>query len=646
MKNIKFIYSTIAFFLGLIFMTVVSCDRDLSEDAELAGFPITAEVFIDGFSGGLEYFPFGDSKFSAFTVDNDVKYEGSASMRFDVPNFGDPEGAYAGAIFPDNSGRNLSGYDALTFWAKGSQAGTINEIGLGNDFGENKYTVTMQNLQLTTNWTKYIIPIPDPSKLKQEKGLFWYAEGPEDGKGYTFWIDELKYEKLGTIAQPRPAILGGVDDVQQSFIGANIIIGGLTQTFNLASGINKTVIPAPAYFTFSSSNPNVAVVDALGKVSIIGAGTTIITAALGNDDADGSLTIESLGDFVAAPIPTRDAANVISIFSDAYTNVPVDFYNGFFAPFQTTMGQNDITINGDNIIKYTELNFVASEFKNPTVNASEMTHLHIDVQIENELQFGDFIRIQLGDFGPNGAFDGGGDDSSGSVTFSSPTLVSGEWIGLDIPLADFSGLASTSNLAQLFFITDGTNPDLPGAITDILVDNMYFYKVPSSPTIAAPTPTASQANVISLFSDAYTDVMVDTWRTPWSAAATVLEDVTVDGNPVKKYGSLEFVGIETTSSTIDASGMTYIHLDTWSSTYTSFSIKLVDFGADGAFGGGDDSEYQLDFANPVVGEWVSWDIPLSDFTGLTSTGHIAQYILVAQPFEATDVFVDNMYFRN
>jgi hypothetical protein len=39
---------------------------------------------------------------------------------------------------------------------------------------------------------KVIIPIPDASKLTLEKGMFWYAEGPENGNGYTFWIDELK----------------------------------------------------------------------------------------------------------------------------------------------------------------------------------------------------------------------------------------------------------------------------------------------------------------------------------------------------------------------------------------------------------------------------------------------------------------------
>jgi hypothetical protein len=61
-------------------------------------------------------------------------------------------------------------FDALTFWAKGTQAGLINEIGFGQDFLENKYLVTT-NLQLTSNWKKYI-PIPDASKLRAEEDCF------------------------------------------------------------------------------------------------------------------------------------------------------------------------------------------------------------------------------------------------------------------------------------------------------------------------------------------------------------------------------------------------------------------------------------------------------------------------------------------
>jgi hypothetical protein len=452
---------------GILSLLSLSCERNLSGDVEFAKFPSTPEVFIDGFSGGLQYFPFGGSKLDAFTVDTDVRYSGTASMRFDVPNVGDPGGAFAGAIFPDNVGRDLSGYDALTFWAKASQSATINEIGFGNDFGENKFMVTMNNMRISTAWTKYVIPIPDPSRLVSEKGMFWYAEGPENNNGYSFWIDELKFEKLGTVAQPRPAIFAGQHETIETFIGTTITNPGLTQTFNLASGLNQTVSAAPAYFTFKSSNVDVARVSENGIISIVGPGTAEITAVLAGVRAQGSLSIQSLGDFVPAPIPTRDAANVISVFSDAYTNIPVDFYNGFFAPFQTTLGGADLTIDGDHIIRYTQLNFVATEFKNPTVNVSGMTHLHVDIQIPESIDPGDFISIELGDFGPDGAF-GGGDDSSGRVTFTNTSLSSNTWISLDIPLADF-GLANRNNLAQIFFISDAT-------ISNLLVDNMYFYK--------------------------------------------------------------------------------------------------------------------------------------------------------------------------
>jgi len=448
-------------------MATSSCERELSDDAELATYPSTAEVFIDGFSGGLAYSPFAGSKFDAFTVDANTFYAGTASMRFDVPNVGDPDGAFSGAIFPDAGGRNLTGYDALTFWARATKAATINEIGFGNDFGDNRYLVAKIGLRITTSWKKYTIPLPDPSKLDFELGMFWYSEGPENGDGYTFWIDELKFENLGTVAQPRPAIFNGQDEVAQTFIGSNVTVSGLTQTFNLETGLDETVSAAPAYFTFKSSDESVATVNEFGEVTVIGSGTTVITATLGGVRAGGSLTLESLGDFEPAPVPTRDAANVISVFSDAYNNVPVDFYNGFFAPFQTTNGGASLNINGDNIIQYTELNFVATEFKNPSIDASGMTHLHVDILIQEGIDPGDFIAVELGDFGPDNAF-GGNNDSSGRVTISSANLSSNTWISLDLEIADF-GLSNTSNMAQIFFISDAT-------ISSILVDNMYFYK--------------------------------------------------------------------------------------------------------------------------------------------------------------------------
>jgi hypothetical protein len=179
----------------------------------------------------------------------------------------------------------------------------------------------------------------------------------------------------------------------------------------------------------------------------------------------------------------------------------------------------------------------------------------------------------------------------------------------------------------------------------IYFDNITFNQAivtPTEPDAPAPTPTRAAADVISLFSDAYTDVTVDTWRTVWSAAN--LEEITISGNATKKYSNLDFVGIETVANQINATEMTHFHIDVWSPNFTLFGIKLVDFGPDGAFGGGDDKEHQVNFNSPAQGEWISLDIPLTDFTGLTTRAHMAQYILSGQPTGTTTIFIDNVYF--
>ena len=238
MKNIKFMYSRITLLTGLLFVITMSCERDISDEAEFATLSKTGEIFTDSPIGlGSDfYFPYLGSKATAWSVDENEGYESQASMRFDVPNANDPDGSYAGGIFRvEGSGRDLTEFDALTFWAKASQGVVIGEIGFGQDFGLNQYQVNDTNVSLSTNWVKYVIPIPDPSKLFDERGMFWYSAGTQNtgGLGYTFWIDELKFERLGTIGQPRPAILNGQDLVQDAFAGIDLEITGLTQTFNL-----------------------------------------------------------------------------------------------------------------------------------------------------------------------------------------------------------------------------------------------------------------------------------------------------------------------------------------------------------------------------------------------------------------------------
>ncbi len=196
-------------------LTHIGCERKLSDDAVLPSYATTAEIFTDNFIGlGSDfYLPFADAKPDVFSVDMNEGFESNASIRIDVPNNTDPTGTYAGAIFRvDGPGRNLSGYDALTFYVKASTGTKLGDAGYGIDYLGDKYMVSVQNINVGTNWTKVIIPIPDASKLINERGVFWFAAGTQatNGAGYTLWFDEIKFEQLGTVGVPTSTIMNGL----------------------------------------------------------------------------------------------------------------------------------------------------------------------------------------------------------------------------------------------------------------------------------------------------------------------------------------------------------------------------------------------------------------------------------------------------
>ena len=623
MKNTLISYLKKSFLLLLI-LSNVNCERDLSNDATVTTYPKTADVFIDSFVANLGYGAFGGSKYTAFTVDRVEKYEGTASMRFDVPSLGDPAGDYAGGAFIDNVGRDLTNFDALTFWVKGSQAATLNDIGYGTDFGLNKYKVTLSNVAIDTNWKKITIPIPDATKLIQEKGMLWYAEGPENSKGYTFWIDNVKFEKLGTISQPQPKILNGINKIEQTFIGSNISISGLTTTFNMASGVNQTISIAPSYYVFTSSNIAVATVNDLGIVNVIAGGTAVIKATLGGKQAAGSLTINSLGTFISAPTPTRPAANVLSIFSNAYTTVPVEYYNGYWAPYQTTTGQSDIKINGDDVIKYSQFNFVGIQFAQPTLDASAMTNVHLDIKVQNTTGARNSIKIALNDFGSDGVY-GGGNDSGFNLTVNNPALASGSWVSLDLPLSSFTTLTSRGHLAQIVLESNS-------GITDLLVDNIYFYSVPApstAPSTAAPTPTLAAANVISVFSDAYTNIAGSDFNPNWGQT-TVVTQIPIAGNNTLKYTNLNYQGIQIGTAQ-NLSSMTKLHIDYYSANSTSLKTYLISSGP---------VEKAKTLVVPTAPGWNSVEISLTDFSPVNLAN------VVQMKFDGNGtIYLDNIYFH-
>ena len=600
-----------------------------------APFPNSPTVFTDNFGESVNFAAFGGSKVDALSIDNTVKHSGSSSLKITVPSVGDPAGSYAGGAFVVGVPRDLSSYNVLSFWARASIPAVLNVAGIGNDnTGNSLYTAERNNIQLTTSWAKYTIAIPLASKLIEEQGLFYFAEGPENGVGYEIWIDDVRFEELNTVVNVRPTIAGGT--ILEDIGGTRTITG--TAVTVAVDGVDQTVNAYPAYFTFASSNAAVATVSAAGVVTVLGAGTTNITATLGTTPAAGTLALTGIAPpAVAAPTPTRLAADVISLFSNAYTNVPV----GTFSADWDQADVADVQIAGNAVKKYSNLTYAGIDFGANQINATAMTYLHLDVWVGDASSF----KVKLVDFGANGAF-GGGDDREHELTLNTtttPAMTANAWSSLDIPLSAFTGLTTRAHLAQVILL---------GASRTVYLDNLYLYKLPAptAPTTAAPTPTVNAANVISMFSNAYTNVPVDTWRTDWSNGT--VSDTTIAGNATKKYSNLTFAGIEAVSTQIDATAMTHFHMDIWTPDAVTggaaFKVKLVDFGANGAFAGGDDVEHELTFnatSTPALatGSWVSLDLPLSAFTGLTTRAHVAQVVIVGDD-PINTVFVDNVYF--
>ncbi len=245
------------------------------------------------------------------------------------------------------------------------------------------------------------------------------------------------------------------------------------------------------------------------------------------------------------------------------------------------------------------------------------------------------------------------DEVIGSFQNAATTSVENALLDLEIPSdLDFGVYRMRVVLQETTLeVTNPCNSFTWGNVIDFLITVVDPSTLPGDvPMDPAPTPTEDENLVISLFSNAYNDVPVDTWLTTWSAAQ--LEDIQIQGVDTKLYTNLDFAGVEMTGANsidLDAANMTKFHVDFWTPNMTTVRVKLVDFGPDNAFGGGDDSEHEVVFEDLAIGEWNSLEIELSEFEGLVNTSNISQLIFSGLvdgvPGQGT-LYVDNVYFSS
>ena len=209
---------------------------------------------------------------------------------------------------------------------------------------------------------------------------------------------------------------------------------------------------------------------------------------------------------------------------------------------------------------------------------------------------------------------------------------SGDWASYEIPLTDFfaTNFDSVSNLGFFNLVDSG------GAFTagTIYLDDIYYTvaPLPTEPQEAAPTPTPAEADVISIFSDVYTNIVGTNYNPNWNQA-TVTTEVDIVGNNTLKYAGLNYQGTVLGSwQDLVAAEMTDLHVDFWTADSTSLQIFLIS-----------ETTGERAYTFTVTqGGWVSVDIPLSTFTdaglGLTD---IKELKFVGDG----TVFLDNLYFH-
>ncbi|TVQ94163.1 MAG: T9SS C-terminal target domain-containing protein, partial [Bacteroidetes bacterium] len=182
-------------------------------------------------------------------------------------------------------------------------------------------------------------------------------------------------------------------------------------------------------------------------------GTTSVLVTSANTEVEQTYTVEFSVEMpvaepeVAAPTPpARDPEDVISVFSEAYTNLPD---TDFFPNWGQTTVPSIVEIEGVETLKYENFNYQGTQFAGP-VNALAMEYLHLDMWTADATSVNVFIISE----GPV------------ETAFALP-ITPNEWVSYDIPLSAFAPV-NLSGLIQLKF--DGGD----GSQT-IYLDNIYFY---------------------------------------------------------------------------------------------------------------------------------------------------------------------------
>ncbi len=313
-------------------------------------------------------------------------------------------------------------------------------------------------------WNSLDIPLEDFTGMTMSDIHQLKFDGQAGVSPSTIWLDNIYFWKNPTQAGSDATLSDlKVDDVTIP----GFLSGTLNYTYELP--MDATEVPT---VTATTTDVNASYV--INDATELPGSTTVVVTAQDNTTVLTYTINFTIADPVpneAAPIPTVDPANVISIFSNTYGDIAGANFNPNWGQSTTVTFEN---IDGNTTLKYANFNYQGTEFMQTDFSA--LDYVHIDIWTPD-------ATVIL--FSPISA-------TTGEHLVSVLPLESMTWNSVDIPLTDFTGV-SMSDLFQLKF--DGQTGVSPSTV---YIDNIYFYSEPTgleAPQNVVVTITGDQVTV-------------------------------------------------------------------------------------------------------------------------------------------------------